>query len=221
MKSLKYYSFVCLLMGAVSLSDAFFPVVVVAPQKNDVCRRRRFTILRAELPDVDSMKATDMRKELESYGISTKSLFEKSEFAEAVKRARAEGKTSTGGSAGSKPPSSNPSAASAKNSQTDEKTRAERLEQAKEKAKSMKVADLKKELQARGVSTASFFEKSEFVSAYAEAIADGVSGSESTGGKSSVAEEPYDASYRDVAMQKIDKRQALMGEPVIDVQIKR
>ena len=32
------------------------------------------------LPDISGMKAGEMRKELESYGISTKSFFEKKEF---------------------------------------------------------------------------------------------------------------------------------------------
>lgn len=102
------------------------------------------TRLFAEMMDISKMKASEMRKELESYGISTKSFFEKSEFEEALKKARAEGKTS------------------AKNNK----------------------------------SSGSGF------------------------GKSSASppkeDEPFDESYQNVAMQKIDKRQ-LFGQNVIDV----
>mmetsp|Transcript_67553 Transcript_67553/g.195306 ORF Transcript_67553/g.195306 Transcript_67553/m.195306 type:complete len:128 (+) Transcript_67553:246-629(+) len=54
----------------------------------------RFSAVRlfAELPDIEKMKAGEMKKELESYGIPTKAMLEKSEFIEALKKARAEGK---------------------------------------------------------------------------------------------------------------------------------
>jgi hypothetical protein len=177
-----------------------------------VVARQFPTVLFAELPDIKSMKATEMRKELESYGVQTKSLFEKSEFAEALKKARTEGKkpqepktasssSSTGGSGGSSSSS-----------------REERYNQALKTAKAMKVGDLKKELQAKGVSTSSFFEKSEFVKAYAEAVTDNKTGSGAGGSRRQ--EEPMDPSYRDVVMIKVDRRQ-LAGQSVIDVTLAR
>ena len=89
----------------------------------------------------------------------------------------------------------------------------------------MKVSELKKDLQSRGVSTVSFFEKSEFEKAYAEAVADNKASSSgptgSTGSSSRrAAEEKFDPSYRDVVMQKIDRRQ-LAGQRVIDVNAAR
>jgi hypothetical protein len=53
-------------------------------------------------------------------------------------------------------------------------SRDDRIKEEMEKASRMKVSDLKKELENRGVSTKSFFEKPEFVKAYAEAVVDGV-----------------------------------------------
>jgi hypothetical protein len=187
---------------------------VVIPR---VVARQFPTALFAELPDIKSMKATEMRKELESYGVQTKSLFEKSEFAEALKKARTEGKkpkepktasssSSTGGSGGSSSSSSSSS------------SREERYNQALKTAKAMKVGDLKKELQAKGVSTSSFFEKSEFVKAYAEAVTDNKTGSGAGGSRRQ--EEPMDPSYRDVVMIKVDRRQ-LAGQSVIDVTLAR
>jgi uncharacterized protein YijF (DUF1287 family) len=84
-----------------------------------------------------------------------------------------------------------------------------------EKAKSMSVADLKKALQSLGVSTRSFFEKSEFVQAYAEAVVDNV---QKKGGSSEV----YDPEYRDVVTQKLPKGDTRMLQgKVIDISIKR
>ena len=183
-----------------------------------VVRRDPFIISRrtrlfAELPEIDTMKASEMRKELESYGISTKSLFEKGEFIEALKKARAEGmssttnsdeKTSTNGETVTEEESSSETSAS----------REERYQEALEIAKTMKVGDLKKELTSRGISTASFFEKTEFIKAYAEAIADNIQG-----GSAKPPEEPRDPAYRDVVMQKINTG-VLRGQKVIDVMIR-
>ena len=80
----------------------------------------------------------------------------------------------------------------------------------------MKVSDIKKELSKRGGSTKSFFEKSEFIKAYADAIADDIGGDRNSRRQDS--DEPYDASYRDVVMQKFDAR-SLMGKPIIDVKL--
>ena len=161
-----------------------------------------------KLPDIDSMKASEMRKELESYGIPTKSLFEKSEFVEALKKARVEGK---------KPKKERKTASTKQSSSaapSDTTTREERYQKAFEQAQSMGVKDLKQELKNRGISTASFFEKSEFIKAYAEAVAD------KKGKDKKVEEEPQDPSYRDVVMQKFDRRQ-LAGQSVIEIRLPR
>jgi len=180
-----------------------------------------------------------MRKELESYGISTKSFFEKSEFATALKKARTQGKqpkktastTSTaepnGAKANGKSSSSTSSSSSGSSSSSSgsgssksKASRAEQLEQEMTKAKAMKVGDLKKELQARGVSTKSFFEKTEFVKAYAQAVVDGVTTKKGAG--SAAAQEDFDPSYRDVSMMKMDARDPRMLQgTVIDVTAKR
>lgn len=178
------------------------------------------TRLYADLPDIGKMKASAMRKELESYGISTKSLLEKSEFVEALKKARAEGKTAVNGNTGASSSSSGSSSTSGKSTTTssadDSAARDKRYQKALKKAKKMKVGELKKELQSRGISTKSFFEKSEFVKAYAQAVADNKTGG---GGSGPRPEEPRDPSYKDVVMQKMSQN-ALMGERVIDVMLR-
>jgi hypothetical protein len=195
------------------------------------------------------MKAKEMKNELESYGVSTKSLLEKREFLEALRKARADGmeplkeeeadpKTdvATSTTATSNDNDDDEAAAAANgdgnNSETKtessaESSREERYQKALDEAKAMKVGDLKKELKDRGISTASFLEKTEFVKAYAGAIADKIpkgasSSSSSSKSKASTkkkAEEPKDPSYRDVVTQKFDKRR-LMGQSVIDVSIR-
>lgn len=184
------------------------------------------TRLYAELLDIGKMKAGAMKKELESYGISTKSLFEKREFVDALKKARAEGKTAVNGNASAKASSSSTSsktngdssssASSSKSSSESSETRDKRYKEALEKAKKMKVGELKKELQGRGISTKSFFEKTEFVKAYAEAVADNKTGK---GGPGPRPEEPRDPSYKDVVMQKMSQG-AMMGQSVIDIRVR-
>jgi len=176
------------------------------------------------LPDLKSMKAREMKAELESYGVSTKTLFEKSEFEAELKKARAEGKkpkeTSKSASAGgaSSTSSTTSSSSSSSSKSTSTKSRQERYDEALAQAQGMKVGELKKELQNRGVSTKSFFEKTEFVKAYAEAVADGT---QKKGTRAAAAQdEPYDPSYRDVAVSKFDPI-ALRGQRIIDVQLGR
>jgi hypothetical protein len=181
----------------------------------------QLSVSSSALPDVGSMKAGDLRTELQSYGISTKSFFEKSELVDAVKKARAEGKSpkANGKEAPSKSTSKSTESKSTESKSTDRsssKPRSERLAEEMEKCKSMKVGELKKELQSYGISTKSFFEKSEFVRALAEARVDGV---KKTGGE----EEVHDASYRDVVMQKMSENQmaALRGRGFIDTKLAR
>ena len=164
------------------------------------------------------MRVGEMREELESYGISTKVFLEKSEFRTALESARAEGKVPM------PPPKKKKSkeeeeeeedATSSKSSSETQESRKDRLEKEMEKCKSMKVAELKKELSSYGISTKSFFEKSEFVKACAEARVDGVKGSGNT-----KQEEEYDPTYRDVVMQKMGNAGQMMGgRGVIDVRL--
>jgi len=114
------------------------------------------------------------------------------------------------------------SASSNNNSKSSSANRQERLNEEMEKCKSMKVGELKKELESYGVSTKSFFEKSEFVRAVAEIRVDGVKKkqtSTTTAGSSSgtVKEEPRDPSFRDVTVSKFTGDKALLGRGVIDV----
>ena len=179
--------------------------------------------------EINSMKAKDIRQELQSYGISTKSFFEKSELVDALVAARKEGRTpvvngatTTSSSSGDDAASSETTtSASSGSSSGGAANRQERLNEEMEKCKTMKVGELKKELESYGVSTKSFFEKSEFVRAVAEARVDGVkqtsSSAGSAGSGSRVREEPRDPSYRDVTVSKFSGDKALLGRGVIDV----
>jgi len=142
------------------------------------------------------MRVGELKKELESYGMSTKSYFEKSELVTAVEQARAEGKTPASSSA-STSSSSSSSSPSASSESSDSSSREERLVEEMAKCQAMKASELKKELQTYGIPTASFFEKSEFVKAVAEARVDGVAKQSSGGGSSSSSGEGY-AEYADV-----------------------
>ena len=145
---------------------------------------------------LESMRSGEIKKELERYGISTKAFLEKKELVEALRKARADGlpqqpekvtkQSSSSSSSGSGETSTttttSPSGSSSSSStttttaetETVSKPRAERLAEELEKCKSMKAGDMKKELEKRGISTRSFFEKSEFAKALAEAVVDGV-----------------------------------------------
>merc|ERR1712087_221277 len=89
------------------------------------------------------------------------------------------------------------------------KSREDKIAEETEKVKTMKVGEMRKELQSMGISTRSFFEKSEFVKALVTARVDGVKkkSASTTGGPSSAAaeEEAYDPSYRDVQMRKFNR----------------
>lgn len=137
--------------------------------------------------DVKSMRAGDIKKELESYGISTVSFVEKSELVEALQEARAQGlkpkadTSSSSADSGSKKkkrrPSSSSSSSSSKSDDDepeDTRPREERMAEEMTKCNAMKAGELKKELEGLGISTKSFFEKTDFVKALAEARVDGV-----------------------------------------------
>ena len=82
----------------------------------------------------------------------------------------------------------------------------------------MPVSELKKKLTDMGISCKSFFEKSEFVKAYAEAMVDGT---KKTGTGRGAQQEDYDPSYRDVQMQRFDGvQQRMLSGTVIDIKLK-
>jgi hypothetical protein len=141
----------------------------------------------ASTSEIGSMRAGELKKELESYGISTTSFLEKSELVGALEKARSEGlkpksevksepKSEEKKKKKRRDDSDEPSTKSESSSTagTDVRPREERLKEERENCKQMKAGELKKELEERGISTRSFFEKSEFVQAVAEARVDGV-----------------------------------------------
>lgn len=91
----------------------------------------------------------------------------------------------------------------------------------------MKLSSLKKALQDRGISTNSFFEKSDLVKAYANAIADNSepkatssatsTNTDSRHGGSKNERESFDPSYKDVIMHAFDPSSILPGDVVIDI----
>lgn len=138
--------------------------------------------------EIKSMRVGAIKQELESYGISTRAFLEKSELVDALITARKEGKepistqatTSTTSSSSSSSTSSAAETSSSTSTTTtttapaNTEERQLRINEEQEKCKAMKVQELKTELESLGVSTKSFFEKSEFVRALAEARVDGV-----------------------------------------------
>lgn len=218
-------------------TTAFVPSSAVSTRlsaRQEPCRVIQSTVAASkkennDLPDIATMKLGDMRQELESYGISTKAFLEKPEFIEALTKARAEGKqpkkTAKQQSSSSSSTSSSTKSETSSSSSSSNKTRAERIQEEIAKAKSMSVSDLRKELTSRGIKTNAFFEKSEFVKAYAEAIVDGIkattSNSSSSAGSKRQEEEKYDPSYRDVQTRKLDPSTKRMVQgSVIDIRPK-
>lgn len=207
------------------------------------------------LPAIKDMRIKEMRSELESYGISTRTFLEKTEFVDALKKARDEGMTPKNGKTAEDAKSTNSASESATKKEStnsndnqastkkESKTRAqkngsqqqpsknnnsakpsgasraERLKAETDKAKSMRVSELKQKLKDMGVNTKSFFEKTEFCRAYAEAVVDGVSGSQT---KTNFQDEDYDPEYRDVVIQKFDpntQKNYLLGGTIIDIKL--
>jgi STI1 domain len=128
--------------------------------------------------DIQSMRAGEIKKELESYGISTKAFLEKKEMIEALRQARTEGlhprQPVDPSSRSSKSRTSSTSSDPPVDATANKVSREERIRQEILNCQSMKPVDLKKELEEWGVSTKSFFEKSEFVQALAAARVDNV-----------------------------------------------
>ena len=181
--------------------------------------------------EVSSMKVSQIRQELESYGISTKSFFEKSELVEALVAARKEGKVPIAGGGGNAnaeeaSPSSSSSGGGGSGSTSSSPTnRQERIQREIANCNKLKIGELKKELESYGVSTKSYFEKSEFVRAVAEARVDGppktkesfssFSGGSRASGR--VRDEPKDPSYRDVIVTKFPGNKSLLEGKIIEI----
>jgi hypothetical protein len=189
----------CTLLVSRSVVRAF---VVPAFARQGVTTRLFST---SSLPEIDGMRAGEIKKELESYGINTKTFLEKSELVAALDKARSDGLTpktsasssSTSSSSSSSGTQSSPTTSEASHSSSDDpRPREERLHEEMATCKSMKAGELKKELEERGVSTKALFEKFELVEALAKARVDGVSKKGGSGSSSSSAE-GY-AEYADV-----------------------
>jgi hypothetical protein len=137
------------------------------------------------------MRAGELKKELESYGINTKSFLEKKELVAALQKARADGlqpkttATTTTTTTAESPSSTSSSSTSSSSSSTLSREERLALEVAKLSQEKMKASDMKKELQERGVSTRALFEKYEFVQALAAARVDGVTRGGGGGGTGS------------------------------------
>ena len=210
--SLQQQTFLLLLAALAIVPFLQGNAFVIQPQASRYATRIFETI---QAPS--SMQASDIRKELESYGISTKSFLEKKDLVEALEKARAEGKTPQKNVTSS----SSSSDVNGDRTSSSATTRQEKLEKELNNAKRLKVRELKKALEDMGISTKSFFEKTEFVKAYAEAMVDGPPKQKAgTRAARQPQSQEYDPSYRDVVMRKLDKRELSRG-PVIDIRLGR
>lgn len=154
--------------------------------------------------EISSMRIGELKKELELLGISTKAMLEKKELVEALAKARVEGRQPVSPSSSSSASSSTSKSAA---------SRADKIAAEMETLRSMSVGDMRKELQSLEIPTKSFFEKSEFIRALAEARVDGAkfkSGFQQ--------EENFDPSYRDVSVSKMNER-GVRGGTTIDVNL--
>mmetsp|Transcript_20650 Transcript_20650/g.32505 ORF Transcript_20650/g.32505 Transcript_20650/m.32505 type:complete len:301 (+) Transcript_20650:195-1097(+) len=135
--------------------------------------------------EISRMRVKEIRNELESMNISTKSFFEKGELIDALMNARKNKKegstaapsseTTTDADDGTSTTSNTSTGNTRQPNANDDSTgRQERIAREIENCKTSKVSELKKELEsAYGISSKSFLEKSEFVRAVAEARVDG------------------------------------------------
>jgi hypothetical protein len=176
----------------------------------------------SSLQPIDTMRISEIRQELESYGISTSTFLEKREMINALQKARDEGKqptsTTTTTSVGVNSPQ-------------------ERRKLEMENAQRRKVSELKSELERRGISTKSFIEKSDFVKAYVDVrmMEEDKDNQNSDGGRrynnsqqrqqtqaktnqSNKMED--DPSYRNVVMYKMEKSDPRLTQGrIIDVRL--
>ena len=113
------------------------------------------------------------------------------------------------------------SSSSSSSSSTSSNNRQQRYDLALEEGAAMKLSSLKSELKNRGISTASFFEKSDLINAYANAIADSINSNKrstkSTNTNRSSNNNSFDPSYRTVSCISFDPSSFLSGEVIIDI----
>ncbi|KAL3938046.1 MAG: hypothetical protein SGARI_001897, partial [Bacillariaceae sp.] len=194
---------------------------------------------------MSTMKSGEMKRELESYGVDTKSMFDKAEFENALLQARfveatsgveqvgnaeATAKTSTNRKTSwGKPRTSRTKKRDKWSSQAQaasvdtEIPREQKYDNAFQEGVAMKISELKQELKDRGVSTAAFFEKVDMAKAYAEAIADNVfkkknRSTKNSASSSASSDEVFDPSYRDVNVEPFNAGLTILpGDAVIDI----
>lgn len=198
-----------------------------------------------DLPDLSEMKSGEMKKELESYGVSTKSLFDKAEFEKTLREERIHQELKEAETirdrinVGAETSSSKTSSGFRKNRNMWSKTAPEspmedpqerKYKNALQKGIAMKLSELKQELKDRGISTSAFFEKVDMAKAYAQAIADNVLTKKHTSTKEEEVyrgsrvhsnarrDDSFDPSFRDVILEPFNAAMTLNpGETVIDI----
>lgn len=125
------------------------------------------TDVESSLPDINSMRAADIKNELTSYGISTKSFLEKKELISALLKARIDHFETRPRQR------QHDSASNVESSETaavrDDMPLNELLLDEVAKCSLLKASELKQELLGRGIDTKAFLEKNELVQALAEA----------------------------------------------------
>ena len=194
------------------------------------------------LKDPNTMKMRELKEELESYGgaESTRGMFEKKDLIKALELARHEHflkleEDSVNESSGSRPWDQPTAASSSATHDRNMATRYDKIQAEMDRCKKMRTSELRKEMGQYGLDSKGMFEKSDFARAVAEARVDGMKKqyekSSSSTRKTSAGfgrrdnskgavEEPYDPTYRDVIMRKLEedvKAGLLLGGSVIDV----
>ena len=201
--------------------------------------------------------AAEIRDELESYGISTGSMFERGGLEEDLTKTEsskeekkdtkkifdAEGTTNTirekwlskwndvgsavrkvvekyaTGDSSSTFHSTN--AFQPNEPRISKKTRREKYKDALEEGRSMKTSALRQELKDRGISTDAFFDKSDLLESYANAVAYDLDISNSktrdTKRQNEQSKTTSDPSYRDVIVHAFDPRALMAGDVIIDI----
>ena len=113
---------------------------------------------------------------------------------------------------------SNHSSKASFSSRSVDTTQQERYERALVEGLSMSSSALKQELKARGMyTTGNFFEKSDLVKAYADAVANTGEREDSRASYEKKATQEFDPSYRSVVMHVFDPRTLSGGDLVIDI----
>lgn len=186
---------------------------------------------------INAMLIKDIRKELESYGVSAEGIFEKKELVEALVKARQEeiipdyeayerqiaeneyydNSSKKDSKSWFKPLEDVKNVVEQFSSKLNG-TRKEKIKQEFTNLKDAKLKDLKKELESYGVSTKGFFEKRDFVQAVSEARVDGVNKKSSASASSSNRDnrDEWDPAYKNVFVTRFDAS-SMDPSGVIDV----